>query len=91
MTGFLEAVTFSLCSWNDVTVNLRKEEEKNAVELMNPKTVDFQVGRTSLLPGLLKTVAHNKRHKVPFKFFEIGDVMFLDSVGNDREVLGSMN
>jgi phenylalanyl-tRNA synthetase beta chain len=46
------------------------------VRLSNPKTKEFEIVRTSLLPGLLKVVASNKHNPVPIRLFEIGDVVF---------------
>lgn len=37
-----------------------------------------QVARTSLLPGLLKTVAANRKMPLPLKLFEISDVVLKD-------------
>ncbi|KHN06531.1 Putative phenylalanine--tRNA ligase beta subunit, partial [Glycine soja] len=34
--------------------------------------------RTSLMPGILKIVAHNKDHPKPIKIFEVGDIAVLD-------------
>ena len=39
----------------------------------------FQVARTTLLPGLLKTIAANKKMPLPMKIFEISDVVLKDS------------
>lgn len=39
--GFCEALNFSLCSWDDITSNIRIEKEERAVEISNPKTLDF--------------------------------------------------
>ena len=64
--GFCESLNFSLCSKDDLTTLINLKEDKKAVEIENPKTQEFQVGRTTLLPGLLKNIAHNKRNKVPF-------------------------
>ena len=44
----------------------------------NPKTLEFQVVRTSLLQGLLKTVRENRSHALPIKIFESSDVVFKD-------------
>ena len=49
-----------------------------AVHISNPKTLEFQVVRTTLLPGLLKTVHANKNLPLPLKLFEISDVVFRD-------------
>lgn len=73
-------MNFSLCSRDDLTRNINKKECENAVEIANPKTLDFQVGRTTLLPGLLKNLSHNKNNKLPFKLFELGDVIILDNI-----------
>lgn len=51
----------------------------------------FQV-RTTLLPGLLKTLGHNKAHmQLPIQLFELSDVALLDSASdvgarNERHV-----
>ena len=39
----------------------------------------LQVARTTLLPGILKTVAANKKMPLPLKIFEISDVVLKDS------------
>uniref|UniRef100_A0AAQ4QE41 Phenylalanine--tRNA ligase beta subunit n=1 Tax=Gasterosteus aculeatus aculeatus TaxID=481459 RepID=A0AAQ4QE41_GASAC len=49
-----------------------------AVHIANPKTAEFQVARTTLLPGLLKTVAANRKMPLPLKLFEISDVVLKD-------------
>ena len=77
--GFTETLTFSLCSRDDVSVKIRKSlDSVAAVHIANPKTQDFQVVRTTLLPGLLKTVHANKNLPLPLKVFEISDVVFRD-------------
>lgn len=47
----------------------------SAVSLSNPKTKDFEIVRTSVLPGILKTLANNKELPPPIKLFEVGDVV----------------
>ncbi|KAL0831929.1 hypothetical protein ABMA28_001447 [Loxostege sticticalis] len=77
--GYTEALTFTLCSREDVATKLgRKIEEVPAVHISNPKTLEFQVVRTLLLPGLLKTLAANKKMPLPLKLFEISDVVVKD-------------
>ncbi len=93
-TGFSESLNFSLCSRDDVTTFLKKKKDEKAVEIGNPKSQEFQVGRTSLLPGLLKNLASNKKNKVPFKLFELGDVIYLQSREenpNADEFIGAKN
>lgn len=78
-SGFTEALTFSLCSKEDVATKFaRKIEDVPAVHISNPKTLEFQVARTSLLSGLLKTVASNKKMPLPLKLFEVSDVVLAD-------------
>uniref|UniRef100_A0A8C2DA96 Phenylalanine--tRNA ligase beta subunit n=1 Tax=Cyprinus carpio TaxID=7962 RepID=A0A8C2DA96_CYPCA len=77
--GFTEALTFALCSEEDIADKLRKNiTETRAVHISNPKTAEFQVARTSLLPGLLKTIAANRKMPLPLKLFEISDVVLKD-------------
>nr|XP_003700825.1 PREDICTED: probable phenylalanine--tRNA ligase beta subunit [Megachile rotundata] len=77
--GFTEALTFSLCSREDISDKLgHKLENIPAVHISNPKTSEFQVARTTLLPGLLKTLAANKKMPLPHKLFEVSDVVLKD-------------
>nr|CAB3244784.1 phenylalanine--tRNA ligase beta subunit [Phallusia mammillata] len=80
--GFTEALTFSLCSYDDVGKKMRQvggDSETRAVRIANPATQEFQVVRTSLLPGLLKTVASNRKMPLPMKLFEVQEVVLKDS------------
>ena len=78
--GFTEVLTFSLCSRDDIADKMRdKSSLEQSVKISNPKTLDFQVARTSLLPGLLKTLASNKKMPIPLKIFEISDIVLRDS------------
>jgi len=47
----------------------------------------LQVARTSLLPGLLKTISANKRMPLPHKLFEVSDVVLRD----DTAEVGARN
>ena len=77
--GYTECLTFTLCSKEDVGDKLGKKYlDGSAVELANPKTIEFQVVRTTLLPGLLKTIQSNKKMQLPLKLFEIADVVLND-------------
>lgn len=79
MAGWSEVMPLILCSHDENFAWLnRKDDGETAVKLANPKTAEYQVVRTSLLPGLLKTVRENKHHSVPIKIFEVGDVAFKD-------------
>lgn len=77
--GYTEALTFVLCSKADIADKLGKKiEDLNAAHVGNPKTIDTQVIRTTLLPGVLKTIYHNKSLPLPLRLFEISDVVYLD-------------
>ena len=57
---------------------LCKDSLERAVKISNPKTLEFQVARTSLIPGLMKTISSNKKMPLPLKLFEISDVVLKD-------------
>ncbi|KAJ0022439.1 hypothetical protein NQD34_009929 [Periophthalmus magnuspinnatus] len=77
--GFTEALNFALCSKEDIADKLGKKiEDTKAIHISNPKTAEFQVARTTLLPGLLKTIAANRKMPLPLKLFEISDVVLKD-------------
>ncbi|KAI9837967.1 MAG: hypothetical protein M1819_006121 [Sarea resinae] len=79
MAGWSEVMPLILCSHDENFGWLnRKDDGETAVKLANPKTQEYQVVRTSLLPGLLKTIRENKHHSVPIKVFEVSDVAFKD-------------
>ncbi|KAI5668191.1 hypothetical protein M9H77_18044 [Catharanthus roseus] len=79
MVGYTEVLTWILCSYKEnFTMLNRKDDQSTAVINGNPRSADFEVVRTSLMPGILKTVGHNKDHPKPIKIFEVGDVVLLD-------------
>lgn len=79
MSGWSEVMPLILCSHDENFAWLnRKDDGKTVVRLANPKTLEYQVVRSSLLPGLLKTIRENKGHSVPMKIFEASDVVFKD-------------
>ena len=83
--GYMEVLTLGLCSHDENFGFLNKEDDgETAVVLGNPKTVEFQVARTSLLQGILKTIKENK--DMPFKkgvrLFEISDVVLLSKASD---------
>jgi len=75
MAGYSEALTLSLCSREENFKFLNKPEDSSAVSIANPSTLEFQVARTSLLVGILKTVSHNRKSPLPIKVFEISDIV----------------
>ena len=77
MAGWAEVMPLILCSHDENFAWLnRKDDGKTVVRLANPKTLEYQVVRTTLLPGLLKTLRENKHHSLPMKIFEVSDVAF---------------
>jgi phenylalanyl-tRNA synthetase beta chain len=77
LAGWTEVMPLILCSHDENFAWLnRKDDGKTAARLGNPKSIEYQVVRTSLLPGLLKTLRENKHHKMPYKVFEVSDVLF---------------
>ncbi|KAJ3137068.1 hypothetical protein HDU90_002239 [Geranomyces variabilis] len=78
LAGYTEILTFTLCSHDENFAWLNKEDKGESVKLANPKTIEYQVVRTSLLPGLLKTVNANQHFPRPFRLFEVSDVVFKD-------------
>lgn len=85
MAGFTEVMPLILCSRSENFERLRRpDDEKLAVQLANPKTIEYQVVRTSLLPGLLKTLRENKSFPTPIQLFEVSDVVFKDSESDTK-------
>lgn len=79
MAGWSEVMPLILCSHDENFAWLNRVDDGNTVvRLANPKTAEYQVVRTSLLPGLLKTIRENKKHSVPLRIFEVADVAFKD-------------
>jgi phenylalanyl-tRNA synthetase beta chain len=79
--GYTEVLTHGLCSIHDNFTALQCPVLENyAVSLSNPANIEYQVVRTTLLPGLLKTLQHNKSASFTngFKLFEISDVVVQD-------------
>ena len=74
-----EALTFALCSHDEAFRYMRREDDgQSAAVIGNPKTAEFQLCRTSLLPGLFKTFGANKSNPLPWRLFEVSDTVHLD-------------
>jgi phenylalanyl-tRNA synthetase beta chain len=95
--GYMEMLTHGLVSLNE-NFTFLNHPVRDAAYLANPVNVEYEIIRTTLLPGALKTLAHNKSisHKEGIKLFEISDVVTLtppsdgDEVGakNRRKLIG---
>lgn len=85
MCGWTEVMPLILCSHDENFAWLnRKDDGKTAIRLANPKTAEYQIVRTSLLPGILKTIRENKKHALPIKVFEASDVAFKDETAERK-------
>lgn len=88
MAGYTEVLTWSLHSHDESFKFLRREDDgKTAARISNPATVEFEICRTTLISGLLKTIAANKDSPIPIKLFEVQDVVLL----SEEEVIGAKN
>jgi phenylalanyl-tRNA synthetase beta chain len=85
--GYVEMLTHGLCSTAENFTHLRRTVGP-AVSLSNPANIEYEVVRTTLIPGALKTLAYNKSisHKDGVRLFEISDVV----VPTNNEV-GALN
>jgi phenylalanyl-tRNA synthetase beta chain len=78
--GWSEVMPLILCAHDENFAWLNHKDDGNtAVKLANPKTAEYQIVRTTLLPGLLKSIRENKHHSLPMKIFEVADVAFKDT------------
>jgi phenylalanyl-tRNA synthetase beta chain len=90
--GFMEMLTHGLCSTAENFSHLQHKVGP-AVSLSNPANVEYEVVRTTLIPGALKTLAYNESlsHKNGIRLFEISDVVIPcnNDVGarNERHVV----
>lgn len=76
--GYTECMTFSLLSLKDNYERMRLPTNLDeAVQLSNPKTLEFEVVRTSLLPGILRCLQSNKKETIPQQAFELSDCCVL--------------
>ncbi|GAA5891773.1 hypothetical protein JCM6882_006202 [Rhodosporidiobolus microsporus] len=77
--SWTEVLPLILCSHDENFKFLnRKDPGDLAVVLANPKTIEYQIVRTSLLPGMLKTVRENRKHALPLRIFEVSDIVVKD-------------
>lgn len=84
-SGWLEVLPLILCSHDENFKWMNRQDDKTkAIVLENPKTQEYQIVRTSLLPGLLKTLRENKKHALPVQLFEVSDVAFKDPTEKQR-------
>jgi phenylalanyl-tRNA synthetase beta chain len=87
--GYMEMLTHGLCMTAENFEYLGRPNSGLAVQLSNPANEEYEVVRTTLLPGMLKTLHHNKSmpKKAGIKFFEISDVVVKD----EADPIGARN
>lgn len=83
--GWTEVLPLILCSHDENFAWVKHHDDgKTAIVLENPKTAEYQIVRTSLIPGILKTIRENKKHALPMRMFEVSDVAFKDESEKQR-------
>jgi len=81
--GLQEIMSYILTNKKNLFDKMRLEQEK-VVEILNPISMNFNVFRTWLLPGLLEFLSRNKHVDYPQGIFEIGDVVLIDEEKETR-------
>jgi len=82
--GLSEILTWALCPAAEAGRLLRRPAPA-AVAVADAATAEFEVLRTTLLPGALRTLASNRDAPLPVKVFEVGDVVLLDGAPDGLE------
>jgi phenylalanyl-tRNA synthetase beta chain len=75
--GLQEVVTFILTNKENCFKKMRMEE-KDVIETANPKTEEYSIVRSWLLPSLMEVLWRNRHREYPQNIFEVGDVVKLD-------------
>jgi phenylalanyl-tRNA synthetase beta chain len=77
--GYTEILTHGLCSRVE-NFSLLRRHPVPAVSLSNPANVEYEIVRTSLMTGILKTLQHNRSTSVRdgLRLFEVSDVVLRD-------------
>ena len=86
--GYVEFLNMALLSKKDMFNNLLEEnEDEKTAKISYSKTKEFEYVRSSLIPGILKSIEANKAQQLPYKIFELADCV---EINDDNEV-GAMN
>ena len=83
MGGYVEFLTMALLSEKDLYTNMLKKPDDQSAKIFYSSCKEFEYMRSSLIPGILKSVEANKANQLPYKIFEISDVVVIDK---DNEV-----
>ena len=78
--GYIECLTCALLSNKENYSFMREDVNfEECIQLSNPKTLEYEQVRTSLIPCLLKVLHSNQKEKIPQKIFEISDTAKIDN------------
>jgi phenylalanyl-tRNA synthetase beta chain len=75
--GLQEVVTFMLTN-KENSYKKMLMKEKDLIKMANPKTEDYSIIRSWLLPSLIEILWRNRHREYPQNIFELGDVIELD-------------
>ena len=78
MGGYVEFLTMALLSEKDLYTNMLKKPDDSSAKIFYSSCKEFEYMRSSLIPGILKCVEANKANQLPYKIFEISDVVVID-------------
>ena len=88
MGGYVEFLTMALLSHKDMFTNLLKDKKDDkTIQILYSKSKEFEYIRSSLIPGILKSIEGNKANQLPYKIFEISDVVLAD----ENNEVGAVN
>uniref|UniRef100_A0A7S2WJX4 phenylalanine--tRNA ligase n=1 Tax=Mucochytrium quahogii TaxID=96639 RepID=A0A7S2WJX4_9STRA len=92
--GYMEILSLGLCSREDNFEKILREDPGDlAVTLGNPMSSEFQAVRTTLIPGMLRTLTENLNQKFSegVRLFEISDVVLRDPKTAMEKDIGCRN
>jgi phenylalanyl-tRNA synthetase beta chain len=78
MGGYVEFLTMALLSEKDLYTNMLKKPDDSSAKIFYSSCKEFEYMRSSLIPGILKCVEANKANQLPYRIFEISDVVIID-------------
>ncbi|MCG6909665.1 MAG: phenylalanine--tRNA ligase subunit beta [Deltaproteobacteria bacterium] len=94
--GFSEAINYSfmdsrMCDSLNLT---REDSRRNFVEILNPLTEDQTVMRTSIIPGMIRSMHRNISRQIKrIKLFEVGKIFIRKATAalpDETEMLGAI-
>ncbi len=83
--GFQEVMSLMLTNEEAHYEKMNQPEEPH-VQVARPITIDRTMIRTSLINSLMEFLEDNKHEDLPQKIFEIGDVLYIDEIKENKTV-----